>query len=392
MSARGMIVAGVVACLAAPAAANWPKPNPWSCYLGPTKTFREEAASADTVVLYGILGNRRAVAEKVVVDLDVQKVLRSSPAYKQTRVHVIPVDVDLKDPNDRRHYLVFLDVDGKQVDPYRGVALKGGAASVEYVRKALSLRGKMTADTLAFFCRYLDDSDPEVARDAYLEVSKATPVEILRAGPKLPRDKLRHLMKDPESLSYKTGPVALLLGACGRREDVPLLKALLKKADSRESSGMDGVLVAWVLLEPRAGGRYLQEVLKNGKEEFMFRYAGLRAMRFLEEVSPYPMKKADLVAGVCLLLPQEDIADLAIEQLRRWKCWDRVGDVLAVHKTRGYKMPHVYRALLRYCLQCRGQPAAAAYITERRESHPAAVREAEELLELQQGGKKDIVS
>jgi hypothetical protein len=146
------------------------------------------------------------------------------------------------------------------------------------------------------------------------------------------------------------------------------------------------------LLEPKKGWPYLLSALKNTKEDFMFRYAALRAARFLHEYRSDIVSKKEIVDGVCVLLKQEDIADLAIEDLRKWQSWDVADQVLAVGDTSAYKLPIVKRAILRYCLQYKNtdksKPEIAAkvkaYLEARRKADPEAVKEAEELLKLEQ--------
>jgi hypothetical protein len=384
MIARGMIVAGVVACLATMPA---PAAGIGRCCFPPPRSFREEAADLNTVVLHGILTNRRTVKGKVLVDLQVHTVVKSAVAYKDVRVHVLEQDVARVGRND--HYLVFFYLDRKKFDAYRGVLFKGNPGAVDYFQKAMARDAKKTVENLVFFSRYLDDAEEEVAKDAFLEVSRASPVDVLRAGPKLPRDKLRHWLKDPKTPLYKRGSFALLLAGCGKAEDARILKALLAHPDVQ---GADQILAGLVLLDPKEGWKYLQGVLKNPKNSFLFRYGALRAVRILEELSPYPMKKPDLVAAICLLLNQGDIADLAVEQLRRWKCWDQVDRVLAVRGTDGFKLPIVRKAVLRYCLQCRGKPAAVAHVVECRKADRELVSDVEELLKLEQEDEKTVVS
>ena len=52
-------------------------------------------------------------------------------------------------------------------------------------------------------------------------------------------------------------------------------------------------------------------------------------------------RRKDLVAGVCLLLDQNDIADLAIEDLRKWQVWDLADKVLALKESKAYETPIV---------------------------------------------------
>src|SRR5947199_302566 len=110
MIGRGMILAGVLACLAmTPASVS----GAGSCCFGaPPKSLRQEAADANTVVLHGFFANRRTTQDgEVLVDLVVLNVVKSTAAYKEARVHVLERDVEIPraGPNGPQHFLVFLE-------------------------------------------------------------------------------------------------------------------------------------------------------------------------------------------------------------------------------------------------------------------------------------------
>jgi hypothetical protein len=116
----------------------------------------------------------------------------------------------------------------------------------------------------------------------------------------------------------------------------------------------------------------------------MIRYAALRTVRFLWDSRPDLVGKKELTAAMGLLLDQSDIADLAIEDLRKRECWEVADRVLALQKTESFKIPIVRRAVLRFALSCKGNTAAAAYVAEQRKKDAQAVADAEELLKLEQ--------
>src|SRR5262249_35888779 len=166
----------------------------------------------------------------------------------------------------------------------------------------------------------------------------------------------------PDVPPFRVGLYASMLGHCGKDKDAGVLKGLLDDPERRAGSGIDGVMAAYTLLRPKEGWKYLTDSMKNAKEDFTFRYAGLRAVRFLHDYRDDVIGKKQLVEAVCQLLDQDDIADLAIEDLRKWQCWDLADRVLGVGKTDAYKQPIVKRAVLRYCLQCKDNASANAYV------------------------------
>ena len=149
------------------------------------------------------------------------------------------------------------------------------------------------------------------------------------------------------------------------------------------SSGVDGILAGYMMLKPKEGWEYTRGILKDSRKEFMFRYAALRAVRFLWDYRPDLVARKDLAEGVAQLLDQNDIADLAIEDLRKWQRWDLADRVLGLQNKPAYELPIVRRAILRYALSC-PDPAAARYVAEQRKKDPQAVNDAEELLKLEQ--------
>jgi len=84
------------------------------------------------------------------------------------------------------------------------------------------------------------------------------------------------------------------------------------------------------------------------------------------------------------LIVQEDIADMAIEDLRKWNCWDMADRVMALRTNKVYETKIVRRYILRFALDCKDSKACADYVDEMRKLDPEMVRDAEELLKLQQ--------
>jgi hypothetical protein len=89
--------------------------------------------------------------------------------------------------------------------------------------------------------------------------------------------------------------------------------------------------------------------------------------------------------GVLLLLMQNDMADLAVEDLRRWKCWKAADQVLAL---KSHDVPIVRRSVLRFALSCPGNAKAAQVVAAWRKQDPDYVAEVEELLQLEAGVEK----
>jgi len=341
------------------------------------KTLLQESSEA-SMVLFGTLTNPNETNN--TTDVKVETVVKDHAARGGKDTVRVDRFVPPSPDGTPYKYLLFCDVTKTRIDPYRGIACKPNSKVAVYLQKALEVKDKPVGERLRFFFDYLDSADVDVSNDAYKEFGNADYPDYRDMAKSLPADRLIKWLRDPETPGFRYGLYASMLGHCGKKKDAEVLKEMLDNADKRLTSGIDGILAGYVMLDTEAGWKYTQSVLKDPKKEFMFRYAALRSVRFLHEYRADVVGKKELLDGVCELLHQEDIADLAIEDLRKWKAWDRADRVLAVCKGDAYKQSIVRRSVLRYCLQCKGNAAAEAYVAAQRKADPEAVKDAEELL------------
>jgi len=336
------------------------------------------------LIVFGKLAN--ANEDKDTTDLIIEEVVKDDEIRGKKTTLTLARYVDLSLLEDKDRYLVFCDTYNGKFDAFKGVQSKKGSKLPEYLRGALKMKDKPITDRLRYFFDYLHSSEVTVSSDSYFEFANAAYADLRPMAKDLPATKIVKWLKDPETPALRLGLYGLLLGHCGSEKDGATLRALLDDPDRRSGSGIDGMLASYVLLEPKAGWKYLQDALKNTKEDFLFRYNALKAVRFLYEYRT-EVAKADLQGAICVLLSQEDVADLAIEDLRKWQCWDKADKVLAVAGTELNKVPIVRRAVLRYCLQCKDSEAAREHVAKVRKNDPDAVSQAEELLKLESEGK-----
>ena len=140
------------------------------------------------------------------------------------------------------------------------------------------------------------------------------------------------------------------------------------------------------MLDPKNGWEYIHAILKDPSKEFMLRYAALRAVRFFWDSRPDLFDKKNLVDGVCQLLDQSDMADLAIEDLRKWNRWEVDERVLALQNKKSHDATIIRRSILKYALAC-PDPKAAVVVQDWRKRDPEMVKDAEEMLKLETGSK-----
>jgi hypothetical protein len=282
------------------------------------------------------------------------------------------------------------------LDVYRGFPV-ASAAVLDYLQEMLSLNPRDRFATLTHACRYLDHADPVIAYDAFVEFRRAadgkdgeTEGDYRTLTGRLSADRLAALLNDPETPAWKQDLYARLLGHIGTAEHAQLLGCMLALPDGSETATRRkvGLMVGFTLLQPREGWAYIDALLGDSSQEFPDRYTALRVGRFFWEKRPDVVSRKVLLRGVSRLLEQSDIADLAIEDLRKWGQWQMADQVMALKDQPSHNtIPIVRRALLRFALCCPKNAAAVAYVEQLRREDLSLVEDAEELLRLENAEK-----
>ena len=334
------------------------------------------------LVMLGTFTNFRPSTDDVsggTTDFVIEKVLKSHDAIKNKKVIRFKRAV----PPTKSKFVVFCDVYKGEIDPYRGVEVPPGSDLVNYLTEALAKKDRPLGERLQLCFKYLNSPDVDVSMDAFREFARADYKDYRDIAKKLPAETLARWLQDPKTPAYRYGLYSSLLGHCGdAAKHGKLMRSLLDDPDKRRGSGIDGMLSAYIMLQPKEGWSYLKGILNNGKEDFLMRYAALRGARFLWSERADLVPKNDVVNGVVLVLNHPDMADFAIEDLRRWSRWEQCDRVLALFGKESHNVPVIRRAILRYMLQCPG-PKAAAFVREQRQRDRDWVNDAEELLRLE---------
>jgi len=359
------------------------------------QTLTGDVGQASMVVV-GTLTNAKLAAGDTLdgtTDLVIESVIKKNDIIDGKKVVTLTKYI----PGDDKKYkfLVFCDVFKGKIDPYRGVAVKADCDVAGYINGALKVKDKKPAERLAFFFKYLDSAELEVSNDAYKEFGNADYKDYKDMAKDLPPETLAKWLKDPSTPAYRYGLYASMLGHCGKGEHAKLLRAMLDDPEKKLVTGSDGILAGYVMLEPKEGWEYVRSILKDDKKEFTQRYAALRTARFFHDSRSDLISHKDVVSAVGLLLDQSDIADLGIEDLRKWGCWGMTDSVLELYGKKSHDVPIIRRSILRFALcaremnadgsvnKDRPNPKAAAFVTELRKKDAEMVESAEELLRLE---------
>jgi hypothetical protein len=352
------------------------------------QTLTEEVGQA-SMVLFGKLTNPKIGAngnfDEGSTDLVIEEIIKKDPILGDKKVLTLPryVPSDQKNP---KKFLIFCDVFKGKIDPYRGVPVEADSDIAKYLKGAMEQKNKEIKVRLRFFFDYLDNADLEISNDAYKEFAKADYKDYREMAGHLPPDKIARWLEDPKTPAFRFGLYASMLGHCGQDKHAKMLRTMLDDPTHRLNSGVDGMLAGYTMLKPKEGWAYTRGILSDPSKEFMLRYAALRAGRFFHDSRPDVVGTKDVLAGVSALLDQSDIADLAIEDLRRWACWDLSGKILGLYGKKSHDIPIIRRAVLRFALSCPPQmEATTAFIADQRKKDPEMVKDAEELLKLESG-------
>jgi hypothetical protein len=335
------------------------------------------------LVLVGAFTNARIA--QGTCDLVVERVLKPHDVLRSTRektadgkkVITLSRPIQAKGP-----HIIFCELFRDSIDPSRLLELLPGSKLIPYLTGALALKDRPQSERLRYCFDHLASADSEVAMDVYREFARADYKDYMEMAAKLPPDTIAGWLRDPKTPSYRYGLYASLLGHCGKVEHAKVLLSMIENSEKRKGSGIDGMLAGYVMIQPKEGWTYLTNVLKNGTEDFLMRYAALRTIRFFWDYRGDLVARDQLAAGLTLVLGHSDMADFAIEDLRRWQRWETTDCVLDLFDRKSHDVRAVKRAILRFALCC-PRPRAASFVDAQRRRNAAWVKETEELLKLE---------
>jgi hypothetical protein len=344
------------------------------------QTLRMHYASAKAV-LHGQLKNPRfdATTNEGFTDLQIGAALKDDPARGNqaaiTLRSYLPVI-----GNTPPDYLVFCGVANGKLDATFGVPAT--AAVVDYLKAAAKLDDTDPAAKLGFFFKHIDSADPTVAADAFFEFARATDAEITKAAKTFDPLKIRKLIADPNTPPERLGVFAFLLGVSGGPADAAFLAGMLRQSPlpERTAGAFGGLLAGYVLLAPKDGWALTGGLLADARQPYSLRLAAIGTVRFFQATHEKECK-AEVLRCCAALLPHGDLADQAVEDLRRWGYWDLTAEVLAQFSKPTHSAPIVRRSIVRYALCCPGDEAKR-FVAAVRQADPKLVAAVEETLDL----------
>jgi hypothetical protein len=338
-------------------------------------TLREELAKADAVV-FGTLKNPQLGSDPTTgtTEFHVTAVLKSHGIVEKRTVITIPKYLPIPAGVSGEAVVFFGDRKG-QPDALRSQT--SNAALAAYLTGVAKLDANDVPARLGFAFQNLDSADETVSGDAFLEFAKAGDADILKAVPRFDPVKLRTLIKNPKLPGSRLGVFALLLGLCGEKSDAAVLAGMIEgKLTERIMSALGGLLSGMVLLDAPTGWKAVGQYLTGTQYNFGVRLSAFSAVRYFQATRPKESREP-ILAIYKELLADSDTADLAMEDLRRWKWWDHTDTIVKLFGQPEFQAKGPRNAILRYALGC-PEPAAVAFVGMMRQKDAAWVKSVEE--------------
>jgi hypothetical protein len=235
-------------------------------------------------------------------------------------------------------------------------------ASWEYVSNVpLPVEGdqEKKVERLAYFLDFLQDAHITISNDAFGEFA-AAPYEIIKPlSDRMPREKLRKWIMDPETPVTRLGLYGLLLGLCGKEEDAAAMEHKILHPDADFRLGIEGVMSGYLIITGEDGLKVLEQAKmhsktytnKDGEEQklpFSETYAAMQTLRFMWSYEPDRIPKERLIQSMRKLLDRPELADLVIADLSRWKAWEVQQPLMEMYDKEDFDIPSIKRAIVRY--------------------------------------------
>ncbi|MBI3408311.1 MAG: hypothetical protein HY040_08140 [Planctomycetes bacterium] len=337
------------------------------------------------LIVYGYPANPRLSTEPGALpgagatDFHIEKVLKPNPALGKREV--VEVKGYIPVVNDTRFVAFFNVVEGKlQLDVARSVKSK---AMADYLEGAQAYKDKSRMEALLYYARFLDHPDDQVAEDAFLEFAGSTDQEVGEATKRLTPERFRTLLKNPKLEAERMSLFAFLLGSCGGPKDADFLKSMIDGPGPEVGRALDGIVGGYIALRPREGWDLAGRLLADPKRPFHHRHALVRMVRFYHGWKPQECQK-EILRCYQAIIPDGELADFAIEDLRQWKSWDLTPTILAQFTKKSHNAPITHRSIVRYALSC-PQPEAREFVERVRRQEAVLVRELEDDLAFEAG-------
>ena len=305
-------------------------------------------------------------------EFHIDRVLKDDPLLTDKKGLYLGRYLPVSDPKDPPRMVVFCTADNKgKLDAYLGKGVRSEAV-IAYLEGAQKPRSQGKVQALQYYFNFLDHAEDVIAHDAIQEFARSNDRDVDQARRLLKPDKLRALLRNPQTRTEHLGLLSFLLGGCGERRDAEDMLALINRSDDAWRKARDGMLAGYLTLKPREGWALVRSHLADADKPIPDRYRAVNAMRMsynlqLGEYRPEALRCMEV------MLPVADLADFAVEDLRQWAIWDLTSLVLSQFDKESHAAPITRRAIVRYAMCC-PRPEAKQFVERVRTQDPQTYR------------------
>jgi hypothetical protein len=388
-----------------------------------SQTLSEETQTADVVVLAKLLKEAKPAdeADRALGEYDPNAGAATFEVIEalsggDTLAGAKEIEAVYFGEFDRDRVFLISGVSTERIDWMTPLPLS--PTSVDYVRKLGDVPAS-GAERLAFFQEYLENDDPLLAQDAYDEFARAPYADVQALAPKMHHDRLVKWISDPEISPSRRRLYLTMLGACGTKNDLPMLESLIKsdfkamkphleravqralamggpiglplwidlvdQDERRKKLGLDALVACYLTLGGPDGLDLIDDrFLKNPNTEYTYIYSTIMALRFHGEEPTSKLPRERLLASMRLLLDNPEFADQVIPDLARWEDWSVLDRLVAMFKSSD-KNGYVRQPVVTYLTVASEQPGdigtrAQTALTELEQIDPEGVKQARALM------------
>ncbi len=275
-------------------------------------------------------------------------------------------------------YLFFCSVKDGVIEPIHGVP--ASQPLKKYLIKIV--QPKKVENRLRIAFEHLGEIDPLVSNEAFLEFARASDQEIAKAKNHLDRTKLKRWIIDSRTPEERIGVYGLLLGLAGEATDAQFFQKLLTHSQpgDRVQSHLGGLLCGLILLDPDGGWKLTQQWIAQPDRNFSDKLNIISVVRYFQSTRQRDAQQK-ILETLSIVIENGEIADMAIDDLRRWEWWDLTRIILEQYSKPTNKSPVIKRGIVRYALQC-PKDEAKKFVDQVRQVDPELVRKVEDSLKV----------
>jgi len=241
-----------------------------------------------------------------------------------------------------------------------GSPVAASSRTISYLRQ-LPEPTVPAVDRLRWFASSLNDADPLIAEDAFLEWHLAAPEDVLTCSRSLPVEPIRQAFVECPGPSPRWGLLGLMLGACGTAQDADRLERILRTDSPDFRLGIEGVLCGYLLLTGERGLAVIEETqFRRAEIVFHDAYALIRALRYLWRHDRTRIPISKLRAAAQTLLRSPDAADLVIDLLIELRDTEALERIARLYGADPFDSRLIKRQIVRYLVWASGETPVAA--------------------------------